>query len=105
MSRRVRKGTLNVPGMPCPECETRIVIDPRVLLSAAPIACPGCGLRFEVDTEESAEALSALQRYMDRFEELEERISDVLEETAGGRRRLRGRPPRRMRGPRRKPRS
>lgn len=80
MSGRVRRSSLNVPGMPCPECEARIVIEPGLLLSAAPIRCPGCGLTMEVDTEESAEALQALQRYMKHFEALEERLERTVEE-------------------------
>lgn len=80
MNRGVRKSSLNVPGMPCPECDARIVIEPQLLLSAAPIRCPSCELTFQVNTEESADALHALQRYMKHFESLEKRLARTVEE-------------------------
>lgn len=63
-----------VPGMPCPNCETSIVIDPMVLLSGTPITCAACGLELHVNMEKSAETLSALSAYLKEFESAEQHL-------------------------------
>lgn len=62
-----RAHALKVPGLPCPECNTPIVVDPMLLLSAAPISCAACGLELTLNVEKSAATLNALGSYMNTF--------------------------------------
>jgi len=49
----------NVPGMPCPDCGTRIVVTMEQILSGHRIIC-GCGLVLTVDAERSHETIRDL---------------------------------------------
>lgn len=104
-SNRMRAHALKVPGMPCPDCNTPIVIDPMTLLAAVPIECPACGLELHVNTEKSADTLKALSNYMNEFENLQTDYQDKVGEMTGerGSRRPRGQRPsrRKSRRPRR----
>ncbi len=72
MTERVQM--MKAPGLPCPECTTPIVVEPTVLLSAAPISCPGCGLELQVNVEQSKGALDALSNYMRDFDAAQNKI-------------------------------
>lgn len=66
-------------GMPCPRCAHPIIIDPMLLLSAAPIQCGACQLELKVNVEESAATLNALKTYMDTFEKIEAGLADAAD--------------------------
>lgn len=87
------------PGFACPACGVPIVIDPAVLLSAAPLGCSACGLELRVDAEASAGALAALQRFMGEFSQIAQRVSPTIKKPT-----RRGRAPR-PRRPRRRTRN
>jgi hypothetical protein len=50
----------NVPGIPCPDCGTRISVTMEQILSGNKIVCQ-CGLALSVDTERSKETLRDLR--------------------------------------------
>jgi len=58
----------NVPGVPCPDCGTRIIVTMEQILSGNKIMCR-CGLALSVDTERSKETLHDLR-------ELRRRLAD-----------------------------
>ena len=60
----------SVPGMPCPTCGFRLVITMDQLLASTPLVCPGCGLQFTVNREESGAALEALRDLDRRLREI-----------------------------------
>jgi|GEM_PF-2688662 transcription elongation factor Elf1 len=60
MAKGLRAQTTRPPGLPCPDCNTLIEVDPISLLAAAPIICASCGLELRVNLEESAQTLDVL---------------------------------------------
>jgi hypothetical protein len=50
----------SVPGMPCPDCGTPIVLTLQQLLSRSTITCK-CGLKISVDEQRSRETLRDLR--------------------------------------------
>ena len=59
----------DVPGMPCPECGTRLVVTMEQLLGSGQVVCT-CGLVLRVDAEQSEETLRDLRA-------LEERLANL----------------------------
>lgn len=55
-------GINNKPGIDCPQCGTRILTSIDMILSREPIACVKCGLRLNVEQEESKPALESLKK-------------------------------------------
>ncbi|MCR9244621.1 MAG: CSL-type zinc finger protein [bacterium] len=76
----LRRSNLRAPGMPCPQCGQRIVIEAAALLSGQPIQCASCGLELRVNTEQSKETLDALRSYMGRYEKQEQKAIDHVAE-------------------------
>ena len=79
----VRVHALKAPGLPCPVCNTPIVVDPMLLLSAAPIGCAACGLELKMNVEESASTLNALGAYMNTFQEAQTNFANKVDGMVG----------------------
>lgn len=75
---------LRVPGLPCPECEQPIVVEALTLLAAKTISCASCGLELSVNMDKSAEALGALENYMQEFERIQGTLPLIEEDRAVG---------------------
>jgi DNA-directed RNA polymerase subunit RPC12/RpoP len=58
------------PGMPCPNCRSRIEFSIQTLIISPSIRCPSCGLELTVDPEGSEAALDALRRYAAELESI-----------------------------------
>ncbi len=71
-------------GMPCPQCNQAIIIDPLVLLSSTPIECAACGLELRVNMAQSSETLAALQAYMNDFAKIERDYARQVDDVSGG---------------------
>jgi transcription elongation factor Elf1 len=71
--------TLRVPGLPCPECGSRIILEPAALLARAPVQCHACGLTLTLNAERSAPALNALSQYLGSFEQAKTRFEQTVE--------------------------
>lgn len=56
------------PGLVCPQCSHKIQVSIDMLLSGAPIECPSCQLKLNVNKEESP--------VLDRLKKLDEKIKD-----------------------------
>lgn len=93
----VRVHALKAPGLPCPVCNTPIVVDPMLLLSAAPIQCAACGLELTLNTEKSASTLNALGAYMNNFNEVQSNFANKVDGMTGGKGRAAEKPPSRGR--------
>lgn len=87
---RLTTHALKVPGLPCPECNTPIVVDPMVLLSTKSIECASCGLVLTVNVEQSASTLQALGSYMSQFSQVRNQFADKVEGMTGGEAERRG---------------
>ena len=79
-----RRQSIRPAGMPCPQCNQPIIIDPMFLLSSAPIECASCGLELRVNMEQSGETLMALKTYMDKFAEIERGYAGQVNEFSDG---------------------
>jgi len=64
-------GLNNKPGINCPECGTRILTTIDMVLSRAPIECAMCGLKMNVEQEESKPALDSLRKLDGALKEAE----------------------------------
>ena len=64
-------GLNNQPGIDCPECGTRILTTIDMILSRAPIECVKCGLRLNVEQEQSKPALESLRKLDGAIKEAE----------------------------------
>jgi len=70
--------TMNAPGIPCPECQTPIVVEAIKLLSGAAISCAACGLELRVDREKSANTINVLSDYMSTLNEMKSVPDEAL---------------------------
>ncbi len=52
--------TASIPGFACPQCGSHIPTSFDLLLSDQPFYCSSCGLKLQLDREESSAALEAL---------------------------------------------
>ncbi len=50
------------PGMPCPECKFFIEMPMEDILYKSSFVCPGCGLKLELQRQQSQTSLAALQQ-------------------------------------------
>ncbi|MDX2361875.1 MAG: hypothetical protein QNK23_13785 [Crocinitomicaceae bacterium] len=64
-------GLNNKPGINCPECGTRILTTIDMVLSRVPIECAMCGLKMNVEQEESKPALDSLRKLDGALKEAE----------------------------------
>lgn len=60
------------PGLPCPSCGARIVIDVRELLLRDSFACPACGLTLDLDRKRSEGALRAAEKVVVAMQEIDD---------------------------------
>jgi len=58
-------------GVPCPECNFVIPTTLPMLLSAAPIVCPMCGLALHLDAEKSAASLQLVRQLHEATQQVE----------------------------------
>ena len=56
----------SAPGMPCPDCQARIVATLQQILGGT-VRCANCGLVLKVDTRQSRETLQELRRLDSRL--------------------------------------
>jgi len=73
--------TMNAPGIPCPDCQTPIVVEALKLLSGADISCAACGLELQVDRQKSASTISVLSDYMQTLNEIKSSPTEALSGT------------------------
>jgi hypothetical protein len=59
-------GRTDVPGIPCPNCQERLVVTLEQILSGVPIACR-CGLKLRVDESQSQDTLRDLRILRDHL--------------------------------------
>jgi len=69
--------TNSVPGFPCPDCSTPIVVTMEQLVSSAPIECR-CGLRLRVDQERSRQVLGELKELQGEIARAQRAMDDAL---------------------------
>ncbi len=55
-----------ISGIPCPSCYGFIPITMYQLISGGSIFCPQCGLRLDIDKQQSAKALEILKRLQEQ---------------------------------------
>lgn len=63
------------PGIPCPQCNQPIVVQPLILLEAKSVECNRCGLMLQIDVEKSAPAIEGLRSYLKEVNRLKDEIS------------------------------
>ncbi len=61
------EGNFRPQGLPCPECNTRIIIDISDLLMTGKIVCPQCALELVVDQQKSRTSMEVLSDIQDEF--------------------------------------
>ncbi|MEQ9266243.1 MAG: hypothetical protein RLN81_13525 [Balneolaceae bacterium] len=53
---------------PCPECNAAVEIAIEDLLHGKSIACPSCSVSFKIGTDESKNALDAIQKLRNKLD-------------------------------------
>ena len=52
----------NKPGLNCPKCSFKIIISIEQLVSGNSIICPSCGLKLDIDSQKSKQAIKAVKK-------------------------------------------
>ena len=50
-------------GMPCPQCNGFIPVSMQQIITDSSILCPHCGLRLNINQQESRPAIDALKKF------------------------------------------
>ena len=65
--------TANRPsGMPCPQCKGFIPISMQQIIMESSVVCPHCGLRLNINHQESQPAIEALKKFKEMQKQFEE---------------------------------
>lgn len=71
-------------GVPCPECQARIIVEIGDLLSRGQIRCGSCGLELVMDRDRSAGVIDALERFQAQWRHVEQRAGQAVDGSDGG---------------------
>lgn len=64
-------------GMPCPQCNGFIPISMQQIITDSAIICPHCGLRLNINQQESRPAIEALKKFQQAQNEFDRRSKSM----------------------------
>jgi len=66
--------------IPCPFCQTPIILDLQSIFAARPLRCSHCDAELQLNRESSASALQQLQNWKDDMEQAQQPLASTAEE-------------------------
>lgn len=60
-------------GMPCPQCGGFIPVSMQQIITDSSILCPNCGLRLNINQQESRPAIDALKKFQQAQRDFDKR--------------------------------
>ena len=60
-------------GMPCPQCGGFIPVSMQQIITDSSILCPHCGLRLNINQQESRPAIDALEKFQQAQRDFDKR--------------------------------
>lgn len=64
-------------GMPCPQCSGFIPVTMQQIIIDSSIICPHCGLRLNINQQESRQAIEALKKFQQVQNDFDRRSKSV----------------------------
>lgn len=64
-------------GMPCPQCGGFIPVSMQQIIADSSILCPHCGLRLNINHQESQTAIEALKKFQQAQTDFDRRSKSV----------------------------
>ena len=66
--------------IPCPFCQTPIILDLQSILAGRPLCCTQCNAELQLNRASSAAALQQLQSWKDDMERAQQPVASTAEE-------------------------